>query len=85
MGEAADQKMKEIEETRDRLEVDLRELEERMPSPVRSAKKVAGMVAGSSVLLGLLARRRRKSKREKEERDRKTEVVVRVVRDDERG
>lgn len=72
--------MKEIEETRERLEGDIRELEERMPSPMRSAKKVLGAVATSSIVLGFLARRRR---RKKEDRHRSAEIVVRVVHDDE--
>lgn len=73
--------MKEIAETRERLEGDIRELEERMPSPMRSAKKVLGAVATSSIVLGFLARRRKKKK--KEDRDRSAEIVVRVVHDDE--
>lgn len=81
MGEAADQKMKEIEETRARLEGDIRELEERMPAPARTAKKVLGAVATSSVVLGFLARRRKKKKQH--EREKPAEVVVRVVHDDE--
>jgi LPXTG-motif cell wall-anchored protein len=82
MGEAADRKVKEIEETRSRVDDDLRELEERLPSPVRSAKTVAGAVAGSSVMAGSLGwvMRRRKKKRKQQERT--TEVVVRVVRED---
>ena len=81
MGETADQKMKEIAETRERLEGDIRELEERMPSPMRSAKKVLGAVATSSIVLGFLAARRRKKKTA--HRDRSADIAGRVGHADE--
>ena len=46
MGEAADRKMKEIDVARSRVEDDLRELEGRLPRPVRSAKAATGAVVG---------------------------------------
>ena len=49
MGEAADRKVTEIEETRRRLEADLRELEARIPAPLRSVKSVAGLLGGSAL------------------------------------
>jgi hypothetical protein len=68
----------EIDEVRQRLELDLRELEERLPAPLRSAKSVAGMLLGTAV--AALFVKRIVSKRA----DRKpaAEVVVRVVRED---
>ena len=82
MGEAADRKVKEIEQTRQQLEIDLAELEARIPSPLRSAKTLMGTAVGGSTLAGLtgVMVRRRLAKRRAE--DRTTEVVVRVVRDD---
>jgi hypothetical protein len=80
MGAAADLKMTEIAGTRRRLENDLRELEGRLPAPLRSAKSVAGIVAGSTVLAGLVLRRKLRSKRSHEYPT--AEVVVRIVRDD---
>ena len=77
MGEAADQKVTEIAETRRRLEADLRELESRIPAPLRSVKSVAGLLGGSA--LGALVLGKVRSKRSN---GRPTEVVVRVVRDD---
>jgi hypothetical protein len=78
MGEAADRKVNEIEATRNQLEVDLRELEERMPAPLRSVKGVVGALVGSAggafVLRKLLSRRSEKRS--------KAEVIVRVVRED---
>jgi hypothetical protein len=72
----------EIEETRREIERDLVELEDRIPSPLRSAKAAAGAIIGSSTIAALsgwlLKRRRARRLRE----DRSTEIVVRVVRDD---
>ena len=79
MGQAVDRKVREIEETRARLDADLRELEERLPAPIRSAKKIAGAAAGSTLVAGLLARRRKKRN---DANARRQEVVVRVVRED---
>jgi hypothetical protein len=79
MGEAADRKVTEIEETRRRIEGDLRELEARIPAPFRSAKSLMGLVLGSTVLTALLLRRSR-SKRSNGHPS--AEVIVRIVRDD---
>jgi hypothetical protein len=79
MGEATDRKVMEIEETRRQLELDLRELESRVPAPLRSLKSLAGIVVGSTVLTALFLRMFR-SKRSGERPS--TEVVVRIVRDD---
>ncbi len=79
MGEAADRKVKEIEATRRQLEADLKELEARLPTQLRSAKSLAGIVLGSAALTTLLVRRSRSRRRN----DRPTaEVVVRIVRED---
>jgi hypothetical protein len=68
----------EIEETRRRIEADLRDLEDRIPAPLRSAKALAGtmvgIVGGALLLRTVLSRRGRRTP--------PTEVVVRVVRDD---
>jgi hypothetical protein len=79
MGEATDRKVTEIEETRRQLEADLRELEERIPAPLRSVKSLAGIVVGSTALTALLLRKVR-SKRSDERPS--AEVVIRIVRDD---
>jgi hypothetical protein len=79
MGEATDRKVTEIEETRRQLEADLRELEERIPAPLRSMKSLAGIIVGSTALTALLLRRVR-SKRSDERPT--AEVVIRIVRDD---
>ncbi len=80
MGQATDRKLTEIEETRRRIGADLRELEARVPVPLRSMKSVVGMVLGSAVLTALVGRI---LSRKKGSKDRpQVEVVVRVVRDD---
>jgi len=79
MGQAAARKVTEIEEARQRLEQDLRELENRMPAALRSVKSLVGVLLGSAVLALVL--RRVRSKRS--DRNPAAEVVVRIVRDDE--
>jgi hypothetical protein len=79
MGEASDRKVTEIEETRRRLEADLRELEARVPAPFRSTKSLAGLALGSTAISALLLRMVR-SKRSNGRPS--AEVVVRIVRDD---
>jgi hypothetical protein len=84
MGEAADRKVKEIEQARARVEDDLRELEARLPSPVRSAKAVAGAIAGSSLVAGSVWLMRRRKKRNSQ-KERTSRVVVRVAHEGPRG
>jgi hypothetical protein len=79
MGQAADSKVIEIEEARTQLELDLRELEERLPAPVRSMKSLVGMFLGTAVLV-FLSLRRFRSKRPGSAPA--AEVVVRIVRED---
>ena len=82
MGEAADRKVKEIEETRRQLEADLNELEARIPSPLRSMKTLMGTAVGSSTIAGLIGMRMKKRRAQRRADERTTEVIVRVVRDD---
>ena len=78
MGEAADRKVTEIDEARQRLELDLQELEDRLPSPLRSVKSLVGVLLGSAVMAFLV--RRARSRRS--DRSPAAEVIVRIVRDD---
>ena len=80
MGEAADQKVTEIVESRRQLETDLRELEARLPGPLRSSKAMAGILLGSGAFAALVLRKRRSKKRP--DAPPAAEVVVRIVRDD---
>ena len=79
MGEAADHKVKEIEATRARLEADLRELEARIPAPLRGSKSWVGVVLGSTAISGVAVKRllTKRSSGPKPQ-----EVVIRVVRED---
>jgi hypothetical protein len=81
VGEATARKVTEIEETRRRIEADLRDLEDRIPAPLRSAKALAGtmvgIVGGALVLRTILSRRAG--------RRAPSEVVIRVVREDEKA
>ena len=79
MGQAAALKVTEIEESRQRLEQDLQELEDRMPAALRSVKSLVGVLLGSAVMALVL--RRVRSKRS--DRNPSAEVVVRIVREDE--
>jgi hypothetical protein len=79
MGQAADSKVIEIEQARTQLELDLRELEDRLPAPLRSMKSLVGMFLGTAVLT-FLALRRFRSKRSVG--GPAAEVVVRIVRED---
>ena len=79
MGEAADQKVTEIAESRRRLESDLRELEARLPAPFRSSKAVAGILLGSGAFAALVLRKRRSKSTSVPPT---AQVVVRIVRDD---
>jgi hypothetical protein len=79
MGEAADRKVTEIEETRRQIEADLRELESRVPAPFRSTKSLVGVILGSTALTALLLRR---SRSERSSEHPSAEVVVRIVRED---
>jgi hypothetical protein len=81
MGEAATRKVAEIEETRARLEADIRDLEDRMPTPLRSGKALLGTLLGT--LGGMILLRRIVSRRSKSGSSQ--EVVIRVVREDRGG
>ena len=78
MGETADRKVTEIDEARQRLELDLQELEDRLPSPLHSVKSLVGVLLGSAVMAFLV--RRARSRRS--DRSPAAEVIVRIVRDD---
>jgi hypothetical protein len=65
MGQATAETVRQIEDTRDRLEDEIRELEDRLPRPAVWAKRVAlgSGVVGATTLF--LLRRRNKKKKER--------------------
>ena len=77
----AAQKATEIEVTRTQLEGDLKELEERIPAPFRSMKAMIGALATTTG--GLIVLKKVMSGKKKD--GNKTEVVIRVMRDDVEG
>ncbi len=79
MGQAAARKVTEIEKVKQRLEVDLRELEDRLPAPLRSAKSLVGVLLGAAGVAFFVLRRVRPKR---SDRPPAAEVVVRIVRDD---
>ena len=84
MGESAAETVKEIEETRGRLESNLRELEDRLPAPAVLTKRLAGLAAGGGVggtLFWFVVKRARKRSRKKKAKVEDTQVhaVVNVV------
>jgi hypothetical protein len=79
VGEATDRKVTEIDETRRRLAADLRELEARIPSTLRSTKSLVGLILGGSALTALVVRRLRSAR---SSQPASAEVVIRIVRDD---
>lgn len=81
MGKDAARAMTEIERTREQLQTDLTELESRLPAPLRSMKALVGLGLASTALMGALVQRLRSTRSSTTP---PTEVVVRIVRDDER-
>jgi hypothetical protein len=82
MGTSAAETVKEIEDTRDRLEVELRELEERLPKPAVWVKRVAGVAVGggaAGATFWFLVRRRRKKRAAKVAATRPVQTVIRVL------
>lgn len=79
MGQAAARKVTEIDEARQRLELDIQELEDRLPAPLRSVKSLVGVLLGTGVMAFLVLRRFRSRR---SDRSPAAEVVVRIVRED---
>jgi hypothetical protein len=81
MGQAAAETVRQIEDTRDRLEDEIRELEDRLPRPAVWAKRMAvgGGVAGAATLF-LLRRRKKKKERVQEVKAVALQPVQTVIR-----
>jgi Protein of unknown function (DUF3618) len=87
VGEDAAATVREIEQTRERLEEELTELQDRLPAPAVWAKRAVGIAAtgGAAATAAMfLIRRRRKRKRKAAEAARMAPVnaVVQILPDD---
>jgi hypothetical protein len=86
MGQSSAATVREIEDIRDRLEVEMRELERRMPQPALWTKRLAGVVVGGglgAILVTRLLKRARDRRRPKRVADaRPVQAVVQLVPED---
>jgi hypothetical protein len=83
MGQATAETVRQIEDTRDRLEDEIRELEDRLPRPAVWAKRAVGVVVGGGMAGAaamFLLRRRKKRKRAQEVKTVALQPVQTVVR-----
>jgi hypothetical protein len=82
MGATAAQTVSEIEETRTRLDSELRELERRMPAPARWAKRALGVAVGGGLggaAFWFAAKRLRQKRSEQKAEQRPVQAVVNVL------
>jgi uncharacterized protein involved in response to NO len=81
MGESAAQTVKEIEETRERLDAELRELETRLPKPAVWTKRLVGMAVGGGVgaTAFLFAVRRLRKRKKVKAPDTQVQAVINVL------
>jgi hypothetical protein len=82
MGETAAQTVREIEQTRGRLESEIRELEERLPAPAIWAKRLAGIAVGggaSGAMFWFVVRRIRRRKEARAKESQPLQAVVQVL------
>jgi hypothetical protein len=81
MGESATETVREIEQTRDRLEDEFRELEQRMPSPAKWTKRLVGVAVGGGIggsAFWFAARRLRKRNKQRKAQQ-QVQAVVHVI------
>jgi F0F1-type ATP synthase membrane subunit a len=81
MGQSAAQTVKEIEETRERLDAELRELETRLPSAAVWTKRLVGMVVGGGVgaTAFLFALRRMRKRKKEKAPETQVQAVINVL------
>jgi hypothetical protein len=83
MGQSAAQTVREIEDTRGRLDAELRELEQRLPKPAVWAKRAVGIAVGGGIggtMLMMAVRRARKRRQRPKEIP--VQAVIQVVPDE---
>ena len=81
MGQSAAQTVREIEETRERLDAEIRELETRLPSAAVWTKRLVGMVVGGGVgaTAFLFALRRMRKRKKEKAPETQVQAVINVL------
>lgn len=81
MGKSAAETVREIEETRERLDADITELQERLPAPAVWGKRLLGMAFGGGVTGSMFwfGVRRLRKRRKEEKRKEAVQAVVQVI------
>ena len=81
MGETAAETVREIEQTRGRLESEIRELEGRLPAPARWTKRLVGLAVGggASGAAFWFAVRKVRGRKKAKEKERPVQAVVQVL------
>jgi len=82
MGKSAAETVREIEETRDKIESEIRVLEERLPKPAVWTKRLLGVAVGGGVggtLFWFGVKRVRKGRRAKKQQAAPVNAVIQVL------
>jgi hypothetical protein len=82
MGKSAAETVKEIEETRDKIETEIRVLEERLPKPALWGKRLIGVAVGGGIggtLFWFGVKRARKSRKAKKQQAAPVNAVIQVL------
>ena len=82
MGKSAAETVKEIEETRDKIESEIRVLEERLPKPAVWTKRLIGLAVGGGVggtLFWFWVKRVRKGRKAKKQQAAPVNAVIQVL------
>jgi len=82
MGKSSAETVREIEDTRDRLETEIRELEERLPKPAVWTKRLVGVAVGGGIggsMFWFGVRRIRKRRKAKHQQASPVQAVIQVL------
>jgi hypothetical protein len=82
MGKNAAETVREIEDTRDRLESEIRELEDRLPQPAVWTKRLIGVAVGGGVggsLFWFGVKRFRKQRKARKQKSQPVNAVIQVL------
>ena len=82
MGKSSAETVREIEDTRDRLEAEIRELEDRLPQPATWAKRAIGVAVGGGIggsMFWFGVRTLRKRRKKKKSVQQPVQAVIQVL------